>query len=400
MTNAEFMERAANTMAEIASAGVLNAEQSDKFLDYVYDESVLKNVARLEKLTASERTIEKIGVGNRVAYPKAEASDPQIRRLISTSKVTLSPKEVIVPFEVGDRLKRYNIEGESIEDHIIRMMATRLANNLDQLWLDGNDVGPAQLEGSIFDGGSTTQYVKDKYLALFDGFLVLAESANVFDAENAVLSPAVFNKAILTMPTRFRRNRALLKFLLSPDHEQGYRETVSNRATRSGDDALNGSGNLSPFGIELMPVPLLNRNPMYAELSTANTDGTTATALTYKPIDDLVLVPTTIDEAPITAYELDADYSESETDGTWTRLGTGSISSGEVVLATYKTRGRMLLTDPKNLILAMQKDNIRIESDRNIYRGVDEYAITVSVHCAIENTDALVLVTNIADPTL
>jgi len=394
------MERAASTMADIASAGILNAEQSDKFIDYVYDESVLKNIARLERVTATERTIEKIGVGNRVAYPKAEAADPQIRRMINSSKVTLNPVEIIVPFEVGDRLKRYNIEGDSIEDHIVKMMATQLANNLDQLWLDGNTVGAARLEGDIFDDGSTTLYVKDKYLALFNGFLKQAESGNVVDAANAALSGTVFNKAILAMPTKYRRNRNALRFMVSPDHGQGYREVMSQRATAVGDTASLSDVNLTPFGIPMVEVPLLERNPLYVENSVANTDGTTATSLTYKPIDNLVLAPTTLNENPTAKYILSTDYSESETNGTWTRLGAGSIGSGATVKATYDTRGKMILTDPSNLILAIQKDGIRVESDRNIYKGVDEYAITVSVDCVIENTDAIVLVKNIKDPTL
>lgn len=401
MDNKEFLERAANTMANMTSGtGIMNAEQSEKFIDYIYDQSMLKGLARLEKVTATERTIEKIGIGNRVAYPKAEASDPQIRRLVSTSKVTLAPKEIIVPFEIGDRLLKYNIEGGNLADHIIKMMATQLANNLDQLWLDGNDDGVVQLEGDIFDSGSSTLYVKDKYLSLFDGFLKLAEGANVYDAANAALSPAVFNKALMALPVKYRRDRSALRFLLSPDHEQGYREVVSNRATRSGEDALNGNGPMTPFGVPLMPIPLMERNPLYVEASTANTDGTTATSLTYSPITDLALVPSTIAENPTAKYVITTDYTQSLTAGTWTRAGGGSIGSGASVLAAYRTKGKMLLTDPKNLIVAIQKDGIKLEKDRNIYKGVDEYAITVSVHCAIENVDALVFVKNLADPTL
>lgn len=402
MNNQEFMERAANTMGEIASAGILNAEQSNRFIDYVYDQSVLRNVARLERVTATERTIEKIGIGDRVAYPKAEAADPQIRRMVSSSKVTLAPQEIIVPFEVGDRLKRYNIEGESIEDHIIRMMATQLANNLDLLWLDGNTLGPAILEGDLFDDGSTTKYVKDKYLSLFNGFLKLAESGTVVDASNAALSGSVFNKAILNMPTKFRRNRSALRYMVSPDHAQGYREVMSQRSTRVGDEASLSDRDLTPFGIPLMEVPLLERNPLYVENSVANNDGTTATSLTYSPISGLVLTDTDLNENPTTAYVsgVGNDYTVSTTAGTWTRLGGGNIGSAATVKATYKTAGRMILTDPSNLIIAIQKDGIKVESDRNIYKGVDEYAITVSVACQIENTDALVLVKNIKDPTL
>lgn len=401
MTNAEFAERAAITTDKLVAAGKLNPEQSNKFVDYVFDLSVLRNMVRLERFTPDELQIDKIGVGGRVAVPKAEAVDPGIRRSVSTSRVSLRPVDVMVPFEIGDRFKRFNLEGDDVEDHIIRMMATQLANDLDILWLGGQAAGPAVLEGDIVDDGSTTQYIKDSYLSLFNGYLKLAESGNVVNVANASIGASVFNRALLAMPVKYRRNRTMIKYLLSPDHEQAYREGVSGRATPLGDNALQSQQNLTPFGVELMPVPLLERNPLYAEDSVANTDGTTATELTYEPVSDLVLVPTTIAKAPIDAYVEGAgnDYTEDLTNGAWTRLTGGNIGSGATIRATYRSRGKMMLTDPRNLILGIGLD-ITIERDRNIYRGVNEFAITVSVAAEIENTDAVVLATNIADPTL
>lgn len=401
MTNQEFAERAAITTDKLVAAGKLNPEQANKFVDYVYDLSVLRNMVRLERFTPDELQIDKIGVGSRVAVPKAEAVDPAIRRSISTSRVSLTPVDIMVPFEIGDRFKRFNIEGDDVEDHIIRMMAAQLANDLDILWLGGLAVGPAVLQSEILDDGSSTQYVKDSYLALFNGFLKLAESGNVVDMGNAAIGASVYNKALLGLPVKYRRRRDQLKYMLSPDHEQAYREGVSGRATPLGDNALQSQQNLTPFGIELMPVPLLERNPLYAENSVANTDGTTPTALTYKPISDLVIVPTTIAATPIDAYVEGAgnDYTEDLTNGEWTRLTGGNIGSGATVRTTYRSRGKMMLTDPRNLIIGLGLD-ITIERDRNIFRGVNEFAITVSVAAQIENVDAVVLATNIADPTL
>jgi len=401
MTNKELMERAAITTAQIATAGKLNPQQSRKFIDYVYDLSVLKTLVRLERFTPDSLEIDKIGVGNRVAVPKAEATDPMVRRMLSTSKVVLRPVDIMVPFEIGDRFRRFNLEGEDVEDTVIRMMADSLANNLDELWLGGLTAGIARLENDIFDDGSTTQYVLDSYLKLFNGFLKLAESGHVVDAANTAISAAIFNKALMAMPVKFKRARNMLKYMLSPDHEQDYREAVSGRTTPLGDNALQSENNLTPFGIELMPIALLERNPLYAEDSTANSDGTSATALQHKPISDLSLVPTTIGQQPINAYTEGAgnDYTENLTDGEWTRLGGSSITAGQVVRASYRTGGKMLLTNPKNLILGIGMD-VKIERDRNIFKGVNEYAITVSVACEIENTDAVVLVKNLKDPTV
>ncbi len=401
MTNQEFLERAAITTADIAAAGKLNPEQADKFVDYVFDESVLKGMVRMERFTNQEKHIDKIGVGRRVAVAKHEAVDPGIRRGVSTSRIVLHPVDVMVPFEIGDKFRQYNIEGDAVEDTIIRMMANQLANDLDELFLGGLTVGPAVIEDDIIDGGSTTSYVKDSYLALFNGFLKAAEGANVVDGENAPADLPLFNKMILAMPNKFRRNRALLRYLASPDHEQGYRAKMAQRGTTAGDEAMQSEKPVTPFGIGLMPVPLLERNPLYAEDSTANTDGTTPTQLAYEPISDLALLPTTIGNNPIPPYVEGAgnDYTEDLTDGAWTRLA-GNIGSGQIVRATYRTRGKMLLTNPMNLIIAMNVEDVKLERDRNIYKGMNEFALTVSVDVAIENVDALVMATNIADPTL
>ena len=57
----------------------------------------------------------------------------------------------------------------------------------------------------------------------------------------------------------------------------------------------------------------------------------------------------------------------------------------------------MLLTPPQNMIIAIGRD-VRIEKQRNIFRGVDEFAITAKIYCTFEETDAAVLVQNIAVP--
>jgi hypothetical protein len=400
MTNQELMERAAITTAQIAEAGKLNPEQSDKFISYTIDESVLKNVGRIVRFSSEQKYIEKIGVGNRVAVRKAEAVDPMVRRLVSTSRVTLQPEDIMVPFEIGDRFKRHNIEKEQVEDTVIKEMATQTANNIDELWVGGTQPMIARPEIEIFDEASATDYVGDDYLNSFNGFIKQAEGGHVVDALDNPISGPVFNQAILAMPNKYRKNRNMIKYMVDPDREQAYREAQSQRSTPLGDNALQSTNNLTPFGIELFPVPLWERNPLYAENSTSDHD--TPVALSHKPISDVVVTPTTLPIYPgtgIVPYVLGVDYTVDETNGTWTALSTGSITDATVVRVTYRTGGKMILTNPSNLILAIGVD-VTIEKDRNIYKSVNEYAITVSIDCKFENLDAVVLVKNMEDPTI
>ncbi len=398
MTNQELMEKAAITTANLANAGLLEPEQSNRFVDYVIDESSMMDRARIIRFKAAQRLIEKLTVAGRVAVPKAEAVDPMIRRGVQSSKVTLEHHEIMVPFEIGDIIKEESIEGDDIEDTIVRLMATRFSNNVEELFWDGNTVGPAQLESEMVEGGSASLYVKDNYLALFNGWLQNAQSGHVVDAAGDPMSPALMSRAIQAMPNKFKKNKAALKFWLSWDHEQAYRESVSTRATQSGDNALAATGNVPAYGIEMVPVSLLNSEPLVCENSVANNDGTTAVALSYGPITDVVITPTTLGDNPEAAYIEGTDYSVDETNGTWTRLGGGSIGAGATVKVTYRAAGMMLLTPPSNLLICLGRD-IRVESQRNIYRGTTEYAVSAKVFCTFEETDAVVVVKNIAVPT-
>jgi hypothetical protein len=398
MTNRELIEKATITTESLAAGGLLNPEQSDKFLDYVIDETSLKGYSRIVKFKASQKYIDKINVHGRVAVPKEEAVDPGVRRGISSSRLVLEHREIMVPFEISDILKEENIEEDAIQDRIIKMMATRCANDTEELNLGGNTVGPAALENEIYEGGSTSLYIKDTLLSMYNGYLKLAAGGHVVDAAGEVISSGLISRALNAMPNKFKKNRGQLKFFMSPEHEQAYREKVSTRATQSGDAALSATGNIPAFGVELVPVGLLSSTPKYVENTVANTDGTTATALAHAPIDDLVITPTTLAGVPSAKYIEGVDYSVNETAGTWIRLGGGSIPSGGTVKCTYKTAGRILLTNPQNMIYALGRE-IRIEKDRNIYKGVNEYAITLKVWAAIEETDAVVLLKNVAVPT-
>jgi len=397
-SNEQLIEKATITTAAIASAGKLNPAQADKFLDYIFDETMLAEIGvRKVKFRNEQMTIEKLNVANRVAVPAVEATDPGVRNGVTTSKITLQPVEIMIPFEVSQSFKELNIEGDGGEDHVIKLMATRGANNIEELYLDGNTLGPAILDSDYPGGSSLTGYRKDNYLALFNGLLKQAETSHVYDAQNADFSPAIVAGALRSLPNKFKRQIKALRMLMSWNHEHAYREKVSTRATGSGDSALAGLDKIPSFGVILEALSLLDAEPSYVENSVANNDGTTATSLSYAPISALVLTATTLADAATVPYVLGVDYSQDLAAGTWTRLGGGAIGGAATIKATYQTAGRMILTMPKNIIIAIGRD-ITIGRDKNIYRRVDEYAIHLKVHVLFEETDAVVLVKNVKVP--
>lgn len=391
--NEEIVRKAVITTDALAAAGKLNPAQSDKFIDYVVDETVLKNNARVVRFRNESLEIEKIGVGKRLALPKAEAQDVALRRGVSTSKVTLTPRELIVPFEIGDNFKEINIEGDSVEEHIIRMMSTQTANDLEELYINGDLLGHAALESDLKDNGSSTKYIKDSYLALQDGWLKLARGAHVVDAEGANIGLAIFGKMIRAMPTKFRRNKAALRWFMSPDLAQLYMEKLATRATALGDSAAGGSMQ-KPFGVPIVEVPLWDftvRTTVHVTLT-----GVVESALGFAPVENVVVTPPDLAGTPITPYVEGAgnDYEVDYAAGTVKRDVASTIPTGTVVKVTFDANPQMILTHQSNMIVGIGRD-IRIEKDRDIYKGVNQYAITAKVAVNYEELDAIVFAKNV-----
>lgn len=391
LTNEELVQKALITTDALAASGKLSPAQSDRFIDYVIQETVLKENARVIRFRAESLEIDKIGIGKRVALPKAEAQDPALRRGISTSKITLTPREIIVPFEISDQFKEVNIEGSAIEDRIISLMARQLANDLEELYINGDLLGPAVLENDIKEGGSTTQYIKDSYLALQDGWLRLADQGNVVDFEGQNVGLSTFSRMLRAMPQKFRRNKANLRFFITGDLSQLYIEKLSSRATALGDASTQGQVH-TPFGVRLVDIPLMHFTPKVVEHVVLN--GTTPTALRYGPITNVVVTPSNLASTPQTPYILTTDYTVDLTAGTLTRAGAGAIGDGDTVKVTYLAGPQILLTHQENFIIGIGRD-IRIEKDRDIYKGMNQYAITAKVGVQFEEATAIVKGVNI-----
>jgi len=391
VSNEELVQKAVIVADDLASAGKLNPAQSDKFIDYVVDETVLKNNARTVRFRNEQLEIDKIGIGKRAAAPKAEATDPGVRRGINTSKVTLKPSEIMVPFEIGDIFTEINLEGESVQDHIIMMFAKQLANDMEELYILGDKLGPAITENDYTGAGSTTNYVKDGYLALQDGWQKLADAAHIVDAAGANIGLSIFGKMLRQMPTKFRRNKSNLRFFMSPDLAQLYMEKLSTRATGLGDSAAGGSG-VAPFGVPIVEVPLWDFLPKTVEHVTLN--GTTAVSLKNTNVSDVVVLPEALAGVATTPFISGTDYTLDAAAGTIVRIGGGAIGDGDVVKVTYDARPQIILTHMNNFIVGIGRD-IRIEKDRDIFKGVNQYAISAKVAVEYEEVDALVKCRNL-----
>lgn len=378
------------SVVDIATDGKLSDEQSAMFVDFVFNNTVMQGHARKVVVTAENLKINKLGIGKRVATTREVAQDPRYRRGVSTSSVTLSPKEIVVPFDIEDYMLKLNVEKDNIEEHIINMMANQLANDMEEYNFLGNTTGVAVLQSDIIEGGSSSQYIKDDFLSLGDGWIKLMRGTsytdNLVDYAGADISINMFSQLLSVFPSKFKKDIRKLRFFCSAEFEQLYRELVATRSTPMGDSALNSIAPLTPFGIPLIAVPQLPFTPTYVEHKALTTG--VAASLSFAPIANVIITPSTLDQyTPVTPYLETTDYTVDYTNGTITNTGA-HIGSGTTVKITYDMNPCVILTLQNNLIQAMRNDFVSFEKDRNIHKKVWENVITAFVDQEIEELEA------------
>lgn len=240
MNQRQIVEKAMITVSDLVSdGGYLNPEQANKFLRDVQDAPTLLNDVRFVRMNAPKRVIENVGFGSRIlkaAPASGTALGSADRSKPTTGKITLTTEEVIAEVRLPYDVLEDNIERNNFEASVMSMIAERVALDLGELMVLGDDTS------------------LDTYLALFDGALQMATSHTASIAgDNSAVGKNVFKQAILEMPTKYLRNRNAMKFYISPDNETEYRDITADRQTGYGDNTLQGHKPIMVFGVSVKP---------------------------------------------------------------------------------------------------------------------------------------------------
>ena len=194
--------------------GILAPEQARRFIDYVWDATVLAKDGRRVTMRANTMELEKVNVGERVIRAAAQAQPTFENAGATFSKVELTTKKIRLDWEVSTEALEDNIEGAALEDHLVRLMTNAFANDIEDLAING--------DGSTGD-----------FLSIMEGFVHKvtdgsdAHEALVTVADNA-WTPDVMQDIILAMPRKYRAIKNNLKFYAGTDAFQGI---VKNNGT-------------------------------------------------------------------------------------------------------------------------------------------------------------------------
>lgn len=258
MSNENDMLQKVLTTSTVGAGGggLLNAEQTNRFIDYMWDATVLGSQVRTIRMRSNTQDIDKVNVGQRIVRLATEAVDDGVNAGATFTKISLTTKKLRLDWELSTESLEDNIEGEALEDHIARLMATQAGNDIEDVAINGD-----------------TALTTDPLLKSFDGWKKRAYAgANVIDNAGAVASRAVFNKALKKMPRKYMQRRGGLKFFsgsgLIQDYlfslqkeEAGYISPDSlaaagiTQAVRTEGPAGFSTGNA--FGLSIQEVPLM-----------------------------------------------------------------------------------------------------------------------------------------------
>ncbi len=249
--NQALIARADLALADLtANGGMLQPEQANTFIDLILEQPTILKQVRQIRMNAPERKINRIGFASRILRAAIQTggandagdNDRYVRKADrakpTTSQIQLNTKEVIAEVRIPYEALEDNIEGQSLEGHIMRLIAERAAVDLEELCLAG-------------DTGSG-----DSYLALQDGWLKRM-TPHVVNNLSAGVSPDLFTNGLLAMPQKYIRNLAQLKHFVSVANTIKYRQKVSQRATGYGDSALTQNIPLFAGGVAVEAAPML-----------------------------------------------------------------------------------------------------------------------------------------------
>lgn len=252
--------------------GGLTYAQADRFIDYMWDETVLGSLVRTRRMRAVEEEIDTIAVGARLVRGATEAVDTGENVRPTFGKLSITTKKYRLDWELSSESLEDNIEGEQLEDHIARLMATQMGNDLEDIAING-------------DTDST-----EPGIGVDDGFRKRAVAgAHVLDHGGATLNRAAFSNALKAMPRKYMKRRNGLRFFTGSNAIQDW--LFSHQQVEAGMVNLNAEGASlespvvpegaagfiagRPFGVPLQEVPLFLEDRLNGgALSDANGDTT------------------------------------------------------------------------------------------------------------------------------
>lgn len=229
-----------------ASAGLLPAGVSRKFLHKMKDTSEFGKAIRMEIVNEPTGTINYIASGRRLIRKADENADDGYRAEVTFPTVPYATTKVRLPWEVTEDTYHENIEGQTLEEAIVAEMTEQFGLDLDDLDVNGDT---ADVSGEA------------AFLTIDNGLLKLAkEAAGIHRVDASAIKGGAIDKAHFfamhyAMPNKYRGS-GTARLFMSPNRKISWLEAMTERETAAGDAVIaGGNGFDKPLGTPIIEVP-------------------------------------------------------------------------------------------------------------------------------------------------
>jgi HK97 family phage major capsid protein len=215
----------------------LSVEQVTAFIEVMAAEQVMLGEVRTVTSSSAKWQESIISFADRITRPGIEATRLAAgdRKKPVTGLVEISTVLVRAEIPVSDETFEDNVAGQNLTSVIERLITDRFGFDLEDLFVNGD-----------------TSNVSDDYLAQTDGWLVESATGNVVDCTSFGQDyQEIFRVLLTTLPKKFLRNRAKLRYFVPITLEQKYRDILASRGTPLGDAILQGNIPLTYQGIPI-----------------------------------------------------------------------------------------------------------------------------------------------------
>lgn len=247
--NRTLLEKADLALSDLLTdGGLLTTEQAKKFIRILIKRAVIMPMATVDPMKSPKKELNKIRFAGRVL----RAGDPGVALGVADrSKPDLGPKVTLDTqlFKAEVRLNNEtledNIEQGNLKNTVMQELAKAASRDMEEVTLQG-------------DTTST-----DPFLAKFDGIIKQATS-NLVNGGSTSLHKGTLRDCFKAMPSEFLVNKMDMVFLTSVDAEIDYRDSIANRQTPGGDNALGAfaasAGDVAYTGVPVKAIPLMPEN--------------------------------------------------------------------------------------------------------------------------------------------
>lgn len=197
-------------------------------IDNIVDESVLFGEIRTYEMNRPMVEIPRMVLGSKILQAHKAGGHPESREgddvKPTWTSMQLVASKLVLPWTVTEEFLEDNTEGQAAADTIATAMAIQVANDLEDLAVNGDET-----------------LVGDRLYQANNGFLKLQTLGNgPLVASNAPFTTDVLDAMVRAMPTKYSRDMTKLRFYMAPNLRHDFVASIASRQGAMADQFLTG----------------------------------------------------------------------------------------------------------------------------------------------------------------